>query len=373
MIEGAFPICDINVSAFKKVLPLLKKMASNPSFSILERVKLVADNNYSYIQATDLTAAIEWELEVGKDIIIHEGGFHLINLYRFAKTITASTLKLSDVMTLYRCEGGYIAWEIGDFVYQEDKKSDILEYPNLSPAPDVLEWKDVDIEAVISNCAYAAEQDRWGTDVFRSIAVTESGFVATDGHRLALYRPYEFVFGLSCDRIIPCGKSYPFSLSTLKGYKFDRIAYYIGCVYVRSTSLNLTVRLDEISGTYPDFTKAFPNPEHSITIKRRIIEKIKALCPKVKGGVGMIVIKGDKLYVHSDKKSNPNGIYTLEQSLESPLCLDVAYLIEAVEPLLKSGCDSIDIEIKDSDHPVQIQSNNYRALVMPMAYKEYKL
>lgn len=370
MIEGAFPICDIDVSAFKKVLPLLKTMVSKQSTSsILTRVKLVADDNYSYIQATNLTATIEWELEVGKDIIVYEGGYNLINLYRFAKMINASTLKLSDVITLYRCEGGYIAWEIGDFVYQEDEKSDILEYPNLSLVPDVLEWKDVDIEDVISHCAYAAYQDTCGYNEFRSIAVTESGFVATDGHRLALYRPYDFVWKAD-NAIIPCGKSYPFSLSTLKGYKFDRIAYYIGRVYVRSTSLNLTVKFDEVKGTYPDFSKVFPTINHIITIKRGVIEKIKTLCAKVKPGVGSIVIKGDTLYVRSDKKSNPNGIYTLEQSLKSPLCLDVVYLREAVEPLLKDGCDSVGIEIKDNDSPVMIQSNNYRALVMPIEYKE---
>lgn len=369
MIEGAFPICDIDVSAFKKVLPLLKTLISKVSLSILSRVKLVADDNYSYIQATNLDATIEWELEVGKDIIVYEGGYNLINLYRFAKTITASMLKLSDVITLYRCEGGYIAWEIGDVVYQEDEKIDILEYPNLSPTPDTLEWKDVDIEAVISHCAYAAEQDSYGQSEFRSIAVTESGFVSTDGHRLALYRPYEFVWE-SDNVIIPCGKSYPFSLSTLKGYKFDRIAYQMGRIFVRSTSLNLTVRLDEVKGNYPDFTKLFYVPDHIVTIKRDVIEKIKSLCAKVKSGVGTIVIKGDKLYVRSDKKSNPNAVYTLEQSYASTLCLDVAYLLEAVEPLLKSGCDSIDIEIKDSDHPVQIQSNNYRTAVMPMMYED---
>ncbi len=348
--------------AVKKVVS--EKKAALP---ILTNFLLKAENNKLIVYGTDLEIYTSYWIPAE---VIEEG------------TICVNAKKLTDISKVLPQNEVDISLEGSKLKITSGKTKynlaiiDPEDYPTFEPFPSDMSIIISGSELIkgINKTSYAASkiEERYALNGL-CLSFTESGldFVATDGHRLALYKTTYTGKGIEGKYIIPQK-----ALGEIKKLILDiedvEVAVSGSSIFFKGSNYEITVRL--LEGVFPDYTQVIPKQfniqlqlpqgEFIETIKRVITAEDSDTKPlKIKLMQNKLIAStptSDDTYAEDEMDINYDGN-------DFEIGFNGKYIIEAVE---KIDGENIFIKLIDKDSQAMFVPTNeeekYLAIVMPM-------
>jgi len=353
-------------NVLKKAIAATEKKSALP---ILSNFLLEANDEKLTVQATDL----EVHVAVSVPANIKEEGKACVN----AKRLTEISRLLPESEVYIKLENNTLKIKSGKTKYSLPTVPP-EDFPGLYPFPEENAFVVSGEELLnsIQKTLYATSKEESTYALqgvkYKSIK-TNIDSVATDGHRLALYK-LEKKGNAELDAIIP-----PKALNELKklltGLEDIEIASTQQYIFFRTKEWLLMSRL--LEGIFPNYLEVIPT-EFSIEIKinkKEFLEAVKRVSAVVEGDLKPVKLRLEpkKLILRAFSPEFGEAIDELEieyEGEEFAIGFNARYLIDAVEVI-----DEENIIIKFTNPNAQTmivpeENEKYIAIIMPMEVKD---
>ncbi len=349
--------------AVKKVIA--EKKAALP---ILTNFLIKGENNRLTIYGTDLEIYTSYWIPAE---VIEEGTV-CVNAKKFtdiSKVLPQNEITLTLDKNNLKITSGKTKYSLPTFEPED--------YPSFEPFPSdmsvVISGKEL-IKG-ITKTSYAASKDE-GRFALNGVclAFTKSSldFVATDGHRLAMFKTTYTGTGIEGKYIIPIK-----ALGEIKKLVLDvediEVAVSGSSIFIKGSNYQITVRL--LDGIFPDYNQVIPK-EFNIQLtvpKEEFIETIKRVIIAEDSDTKPLKLKltENKLTVSTPTSNDTYAEDEMEISYNGndfEIGFNGRYIIEAVERI---DDKNISLKFIDKDNQAMFvptdEEERYLAIVMPMA------
>ncbi len=353
-------------NVLKKAIAATEKKSALP---ILSNFLIEAKDSKLTVQATDL------EVHVAVSVLakVEQEGKACVN----AKRLTEISRLLPGNEVYVKLEDSTLKIKAGKTKYSLPTVPP-EDFPGLYPFPEenAFSISGEQLQEAIQKTIYATskEESRFALQgvLFKSMN-SNIDTVATDGHRLALYKIEKTGKG-EINSVIP-QKALNELKKLLTGLEDVEIASTEQYVFFRTKEWILMSRL--LEGIFPDYTQVIPK-EFSIEIKigkREFLESVKRVSAVVEGDVKPVKLKlsEGKLMLRAFSSEFGEAIDELSVDYsgdEFSIGFNAKYLIDAVEVIDE---DEIFIKFTNSNAQTMItpvDNERYIAIIMPMDVQE---
>ncbi len=353
-------------NVLKKAIAATEKKSALP---ILSNFLLEAKDSKLTVQATDL------EVHVAVSVLakVEEEGKACVN----AKRLTEIARLLPGNEVYVKVEDSSLKIKAGKTKYSLPTAPP-EDFPGLYPFPEenAFAIPGSELQEAIQKTIYATskEESRFALQgvLFKSLN-GNIDTVATDGHRLALYKIEKSGNG-EINSVIP-QKALNELKKLLSGLEDVEIASTEQYVFFRTKEWILMSRL--LEGVFPDYTQVIPK-EFTIEInlnRREFLDSVKRVSALVEGDVKPVRLKltDGKLIFRSFSSEFGEAVDELDigyEGEEFSIGFNARYLIDAVEVI-----DEEEIYIRFTSPNAQtmitpVGNDRYIAIIMPMDVQE---
>lgn len=348
----------------KKAISATEKKSALP---ILSNFLLKAEDNKLIIEATDL----ETHIRLSVFTQVEEEGSACVN----AKRLTDISRLLPTDKVNISLEGNTLKIKSGKTKYSLPT-ANVEDFPQMKEFPEDLSFiiSGDEIQNAIRKTLYCVskEESRYAIQgVLLKSRDDKIDFVATDGHRLALYT-VEKTGNIEnpVEAIIP-QKALNELRKLLTGMEDVKIAVEEQYIFFKTPEWILMSRL--LEGAFPDYTKVFPS-EFTAEIlldKKQLIDAVKRVSAVIEGDTKPVkfILNDNKLTLRSFSQEYGEAVDEIDidyQGDEFVIGFNAKYVIDAVEPIDEEKFYMKFTNPKGQTVVQPVENEKYKAIIMPM-------